>query len=142
MVMLQPTLIYNENLMTIVPHGTLSKGGILSSTPEVLAFSFGCTSFKQSKNDLEINLNFQGGEMVNIYLSKECNSVIGEDLQDYFNFFYTIYYILLLIFFGFVITIIYYYFRRNDLTFLDLLTFGRNKAIGVYKYLTDRVEQV
>jgi hypothetical protein len=138
--MLKPTIIYDESLLAVVPSGKLSNGDVLTSTPESLTFTFGCTSFKQSRNDLEINLNFQNNEMINLYLIKECDTM--SDVQDYFNFFYTIYYILLLIFFGFVITILYYYFRRNDISLLDLYNIVRNKALNIYRSLTNRMDKV
>src|SRR4051794_10080669 len=121
MLLKEPTIINNEDLLTVVTTGSLSKGGILNNTPDMLTLSFSCTSFKQSKSDLEVNFSFHNGESINLYFVKECDTI--GDVQEYFTFFYTIYYILMLIFFGFVITIIYYYFRRNDLSLMDVYTY-------------------
>jgi hypothetical protein len=131
--MRQPIIVYDENLLNVVITGPLSKGGILSYTPEIFTLTFACTSFKQNINDFEISLQFDNKDIVNVYFSKECNN-IGQGQQD-FTFFYTIYYILLMIFFGFIITFIYYYFKSNNLTLIDFLELLRDKIFSLYIYL-------
>jgi hypothetical protein len=138
--MREPTVSNNENLVTVVTTGTLSKGGIITSSPDVLIFSFACTSFKESKTDFEVNLTFQNNDVVNLYFSKECDTTA--DVQEYFSFFYTIYYILLLVFFGFVITILYYYFRSNEITAFDIYLYGKNRVMSALRYMTNKMDHV
>jgi hypothetical protein len=133
-----PVVVYDENLLNVVVTGPLIKGGLLTNSPEMFTITFACTSFKQNINDFEVSFQFDNHDMINMYFSKECNT-IGE-VQEYFTFFYTIYYILLMIFFGFIITFIYYYFKSNNLTLLDLFEQIRNKLIALYQYIVSKIQ--
>jgi hypothetical protein len=138
--MKEPLIVYDENLLNVVVTGAYSKGGIVSNNTDILTFTFACTSFKQGKNDFEISLSFENNNMINLYFSKECDT-IGE-VQEYFNFFYTMYYILLMILFGFVITVLYYYFKRNDISGLDIYNSIKSKAIIIYYFIRDKLNRV
>ena len=131
--MKEPLIVYDENLLNVALTGSYSKGGIVSNDTDILTLTFACTSFKQGKNDFEVSFSFENNNMINLYFSKECDT-IGE-VQEYFNFFYTIYYLLLMILFGFVITVLYYYFKRNDIRGLDIYNSIKSKAIIIYKYM-------
>jgi hypothetical protein len=134
--MKQPIIVYDENLLNVVITGPLSKGGLLSITPEIFTITFACTTFKQNINDFELSLQFDNNDIINMYFSKECNT-IGE-VQEYFTFFYTLYYILLMIFFGFIFTFIYYYFKSNNLTLLDFFEQIKNKIVSLYIYMKSK----
>lgn len=114
LIMREPTIIYDTNSFKALFSGQLNKGGILNNTPQTLEIDFSCTALKQSMTDFELTFVFANNEMINLYISKECNTA-GE-AQQYFNILYTVYWIFLLLITIFCVSVIYYYVRRNEVS--------------------------
>ena len=78
--MKEPTMVYNEEDLTLIFKGQLAKGGALTSSPQSLSIIFGCSPLNKSNTDIQFTLHFDNNSFINMFFSKECNTV--EEIQE------------------------------------------------------------
>ena len=113
-----PLVLYDSNAFQAVVTGPLSKGGILTSSPQLFTVTFACVPFKYTKSDVEVTLSFQDNDMVSLYFQKECQTV-GEVKE--FNLLHTIYWIFIIIILTFVAVTSYFYIEKNKDNIVEFL---------------------
>jgi hypothetical protein len=115
--MKEPTIVYNEEDLTLIFKGQLAKGGLLTSSPQSLSIIFGCSPLNKSNTDIQFTLHFDNNSFINMFFNKECNTV--EEIQEYFTFLYVIYWILILLIIGFLVVLFFYYLKKNELSLYE-----------------------
>ena len=130
--MKEPTMVYNEEDLTLIFKGELAKGGILTSSPQSLSIIFGCSPLNKSNSDVQLTLHFDDKSFINMFFSKECNTV--EEIQQYFTFLYVVYWILILLIVGFLVALFFYYLKKNELSLYEFYD-------KIREFITQKLDQ-
>lgn len=113
-----PKIFYDENDYTLIVKGDLINGGIINNQNSILSLNFVCLPYKKTKTDLEVTLSFDNGKRVELFLTKECDTI--EEVQQYFTVLYTVYWILMILIALLIVVIFLYYLQRNNMSLNDL----------------------
>ena len=113
MVLKEPELVYDDNVVNAIVSGPLSKGGIISNDESYFTINFSCVPLLHSTSLIEMILRFENYDVVNLYFRKECNSV--GHLKERFSFFKTLFNIILILVILVGISVCFYYYKRNQI---------------------------
>jgi hypothetical protein len=116
--------------------GNLKNGGLITNDPSKLVISFACQQFKQSTTDLQLHLDFGNNKDIELFLSKECDSV--QAIQEYFTVLSVIYWIIIILIVLLIVAVAMHYYQNQNISFQDLLSNGKRYTYIVFDWLTEK----